>query len=358
MLFNAFRAVLSFFQPKPKVKKPCKPTVVIFLGSFVKTAARDVGESTSANYHTAVRSFQRFNKKKDIALSEITKRKIAQYVLWLKDNGVGNNTISCYLRSLRAIYNKGVAWYDVCNKHPFRDVFMGNEQTTKTSLNSEDIKRLYGLELPEGSFVEFARDLFLFSFCAMGMPPIDLFHLRYSQVKGNEIVYRRCKTGNKVVVPINEQMRKLMDKYREEGSDHIFPRLGGSRKYRSFLSQYNRALKLLAAKANMECSLSSYTPRHSWASIANEKGVPVGIISQALGHSNISTTQHYLDKIDSGTMKKMNDFVLEDIFVAPIAKRYNKMRQVPAKVRLFFQTSKCFLTNFPSPSLSVLCTIP
>lgn len=338
MKFIGIFSVFSHSKHKVKVGKPDKANVpILTLNNFVAVASKGVSESTKGNYHTAVRSFHRFNKGNDIALSGITADKVKAYEWWLRKRGVCNNTISCYLRSLRAIYNKGVAKHKVRDAKPFNGVFMGNEPTVKTSLKASELQRLRMLTLSEGSFLAFARDLFLFSFCAMGMPPIDIFYLRYSQVRGGAITYRRQKTGNMVVVPINEQMQVIIDRYRKDSSDLIFPRLGNYRKYRSFLSQYNRALKALAKKAGIEVPLSSYIPRHSWASIANEKGIPVGIISQALGHSNVGTTQYYLDRVDNSVMKKTNEYLMEAVFVAPIHKRCTNC----VKCR----KSKAFLSN-------------
>ena len=107
-------------------------------------------------------------------------------------------------------------------------------------------------------------------------------------------------------------------------------------RYRSFLSQYNRALKLLAKKADIKGSLSSYSARHAWASMANEAGISINIISQALGHSNIATTMHYLAQIDCKKLRESNNIVLENLRVAPIDKRYTKRLGTAAKVGLLF----------------------
>ena len=283
MSSSFIRSLFKRTKSKVKTYKPAAPPM---LGSFVETIVQGISTSTADNYHTAVRSFLSFNKGKDIALSGMTDDKVRQYERWLKDNGVKNNTASCYLRSLRAIYNKGVIKRKIRDAKPFKEVFTGNEQTVKSSLCGEDMNRLYTLELPKGSFFAFARDLFIFSFCAMGLPPVDLFHLRHSQIDGGKLVYSRHKTGNQVVVPVNKQMQAIIERYKEEGSDLLFPRFAHLR-YRLFLSQYNRALKALAAKAGIEGALSSYSARHSWASMANEKGVAIGVISQALTATSV-----------------------------------------------------------------------
>ena len=321
MKFIGIFSVFSHSKHKVKVGKPDKANVpVLTLNNFVTVASKGVSESTKGNYHTAVRSFHRFNKGNDIALSGITADKVKAYEWWLRKRGVCNNTISCYLRSLRAIYNKGVAKHKVRNAKPFKGVFTGNERTVKTSLTIDDINRLVALKLPECSFQAFARDVFVFSFCTMGLPPVDLFRLSYLHIKDGKIVYSRHKTGSQVVVPINKQMATIIERYKQDGCNLLFPRFARMR-YRSFLSQYNRALKLLAKKADIKSSLSSYSARHAWASMANEAGVSINIISQALGHCNIATTMHYLAQIDCKKLRESNNIVLGNLRVAPIDKR-------------------------------------
>lgn len=147
---NIATIITQFFSSKQnkKERKTVAVKPIVTLNRFVETAAKGVSTSTVNNYHTAVRSFLLFNGENDIALSAITNNKIRLYERWLKGNGVRNNTIACYLRSLRAIYNKGVAKHKVRDAKPFKGVFTGNERTVKTSLTIDDINRLVALKLP------------------------------------------------------------------------------------------------------------------------------------------------------------------------------------------------------------------
>lgn len=320
MKFKTIFSVLLRPEHKAKVNKPAKSNVPVTLEGFIEIASQGVGESTATNYHTALRSFLLFNGGKDITLSAITADKMKQYEHWLKSRGISNNTISCYLRSLRAVYNKGIDKRKIRGIHPFKGVFTGDETTVKTSLRPSELKKLRELNLPERSFISFARDLFLFSFCAMGLPPIDLAHLCHSQIKGDTITYCRRKTGRQVSIKITKQMREIMEKYRTEDSVFVFPILEHYH-YRSFLSLYNRALNSLGQKIRLKTRLSSYTSRHSWASLAYENNIDLPVISQALGHSNTRTTLLYISKIDNRMVDKANKRLLGEIFCSPLAKR-------------------------------------
>ncbi|WP_373727789.1 phage integrase SAM-like domain-containing protein, partial [Bacteroides heparinolyticus] len=90
------------------------------LSGFTGAASRGVGRSTAENYRTAVRSFVRFNSGRDVPLSALDAETLRRYERWLRDRGVCPNTSSCYLRSLRAIYNKAASKRLVKDRAPFK----------------------------------------------------------------------------------------------------------------------------------------------------------------------------------------------------------------------------------------------
>lgn len=246
-------------------------------------------------------------------------------------------TSSCYIRSLRAIYNKAMARRRVKDRRPFRNVFTGNDRTVKRSIDNTDLCRLYSLQLPKASHLCLARDLFLSSFYAMGMPLIDIAHLRRSDIKSGYIVYNRHKTGRQVRVKIEKCMEYLLCQNGETATahspdDYLFPILNRKKhpipsfsneqqrmaSYASFLSYYNRTLKHLARLAGITAPLTSYTPRHTWASLAYRNNVELPVISKALGHTNPTTTLTYISEIGDNRMAQANEKLLNEIFVLPL----------------------------------------
>lgn len=175
-----------------------KNTVTVNNSSFVDCArkeilnARERGSfSTAANYDTALRSFLTFIKREDIMLDDITTEMLESYQKWLLRRNVSLNTVSCYMRSLRSIYNRATD----SKSRVFSRIFTGSTPTYKRSLCVDDIQRLSALKLSKGSRLALARDIFLFSFYCQGMPFIDLAFLRKEQVVNGSIVYNRHKTG-------------------------------------------------------------------------------------------------------------------------------------------------------------------
>ncbi|WP_281644093.1 tyrosine-type recombinase/integrase [Bacteroides zoogleoformans] len=354
-----FKRAFSFGEKKTekRVRKPQKisPT----LSGFVHAAAEGVSLSTQENYRTAVRSFIRFSGGTDVPVSALDADSVRNYERWLRDRGVCPNTSSCYMRSLRAIYNKTATKRLVKDKEPFRGVFTGNERTVKRSIGEKEIRKLKSLRSPyglspgpspigrgEGEWGSGASDFFLFSFYAMGMPFVDLAHLKRSQIKDGVLTYRRRKTGQQVRVRLEPCMLDILDKYKTEGTDYLFPILykvkdgakdrmgsetdkgkdggkggpaGGNLvevSYSSALNRYNRSLKELARRAGIKENLTSYVARHSWASIAYEKNIDLPVISKALGHTDTKTTLIYITEIKDKRLASANRKLLKEVFTS------------------------------------------
>lgn len=288
------------------------------LMGFLPRASAGMSRSTAANYLTAARSLIRFCGGTDLMLRDLSNDTVRSYVRWLAAQGVSPNTSACYLRSLRAVYNKAAVCLRFRNRCPFEGVPTANTETVKRSLDQEALRRLLALELPKGSMLELARDLFLFSLYAMGMPFVDLARLKRSQIRDGYIMYRRQKTGRGVRVRIEPLMEDIIRKY-DDGSEYVFPILRG-RSYETALNAYNRRLRRIGHMAGLGTALTSYVARHTWASAAYRNNVDLPIISRALGHANTRTTLVYVREIDDTRVAEANRRLLEKI-CTPLGKR-------------------------------------
>lgn len=304
----------SSTKSKVRTERKASPT----LSGFINTAAQGVSSSTADNYRTAVRSFVRFNGCKDVPLSALNAETLRCYERWLRKQGVCPNTSSCYIRSLRAIYNKAVGKRVISDKAPFKGVFTGNEPTAKRCIGVEEIHKLNLFSPPHGKE---ALDFFLFSLYTMGMPFIDMAYLKQSQIKNGVLTYRRCKTGKQIKVTLEPCMLDILAKYKMKGMDYLFPILYKVKSgktiavsYSYALNRYNRQLKELAQKAGIKERLTSYVARHSWASIAYENNVDLPIISKALGHANTQTTLVYIEGIKDERLAQANRELLKEYF--------------------------------------------
>lgn len=272
--------------------------------------------STAKNYRTAIRSLSRFLQGQQLTVKDISPELMADYAQWLRQQGISMNTVSCYLRSLRAIYNKVVKQYDLEDRKPFQDLFTGHTKTVKRSATDDDIKRLQAMILPKHSALQLSRDIFLFSLYAQGMPFVDVAFLRKEQIRDGLIVYERHKTGQQIVVKIEGCIQEIINRYSSADSDFVFPIITAHRpaqaykQYQSSLRNYNRNLHKLEKLAGLKRSLTSYVVRHTWASVAYDTNVDLAVIASALGHTNTNTTRIYIRDINNRRLAEANHKVL------------------------------------------------
>lgn len=281
-----------------------------FLPTVKKEIEKRRGQTSSStleNELTAVRSFTKYAGR-DLMMADLTPGLIRSYERWLLGRGIKPNTSACYMRSLRSVLNRCGA----DGSSLFKEVRTGKESTKKRAVDADTLQRIKNTPLRQGTFLALARDAFLFSIMAMGMPFIDLTHLRKSDVKDGMIIYNRKKTGRRVTVKMEPCLQEIIDRYSKEDSPFLFPllRSGSEKEYRSLLCRYNRALAKLTAIMGLSLKLTSYTARHTWASMAYRKGIPLAVISKALGHSSPVTTLTYLKEIDDTAIEQANKCLL------------------------------------------------
>lgn len=269
--------------------------------------------STAHNYLSAANSLAVFLGGKDIPVCAVTARIMEHYGRWLTGRGVCRNSLSFYMRVLRAAYNKAVNEGLARQAGPFRNVYTGIERTAKRAVSEETVSSLYRTRLRENSPLSMARDLFLFSYCARGMAFVDMAHLRKSDISRGILSYRRHKTGQRIEVRMEGLMDTIAQRYLNKDSPYVFPILrDGSngavsyRRYRTMLRYYNRLLGRLSVMSGSGCHLTSYVARHTWASAARAHGVSLSIISAAMGHTSERTTSIYLADIDRSLIDNAN----------------------------------------------------
>ena len=315
----------------PKAPKYNEPIGWDEVSRQVEKARDEVRFKTASNYLTAARSWTRFIGRDDWRFSEMNGELVERYQRWLGNRGISPNTSSAYMRSLRVMHNR---WQEAVissdrdespvktslhHQQPFARVFTGRAKTAKRSISEETLLRLHSLSLPESGSLSLARDLFMFSFYAMGMPFVDIAYLRKDQVKGDKIHYARHKTGQPITVTVLPPMLQMMKRYESSGSDYVFPILSDAapdvqhREYCRSLRRYNYSLHRLSEMLGLPRSLSSYVVRHSWASIAYRHHVDLGMIGKAMGHTKTSTTLLYIRSLFDPDLATANQELMEGL---------------------------------------------
>lgn len=289
-----------------------------YMESIIMKLKQSGRTRTSETYTVTLNSFRKFRKNEDIMLDCINSEVMEDYEAWQKQRGIAPNTISFYTRILRAVYNRAVEGGIIENNNPFRRVYTGVDKTVKRALPLPVIKKIKALDLSLTPALDFARDMFIMSFMLRGMSFIDMAYLRKSDLYKGYITYRRRKTGQQLTIEWAKDMQKILDKYPENESDYLLPIIkhSGTNErytYRNVSYNVNRNLKVVAEKVGIAIPLTLYVARHSWASVAKAKGIPLSVISEGMGHDSESTTKIYLASLDTSVVDKANSLILSSL---------------------------------------------
>ena len=274
---------------------------------------------TSETYASALASFMSFRNGQDLLLCELDEDTALLYEAWLKGRGNCPNTVSFYMRILRAVYNRAVEKGLTEQKHPFKHVYTGIDKTVKRAVPLEAVRRIKGLDLTLKPHLDYARDMFLFSFYTRGMSFIDMAYLRKSDLKDGILTYRRRKTGQRLSVRWESCMEEIVVKYKDAyNTEYLLPIItdplaDGRKQYRNAIYRVNTALKQVARLAGLAVPLTMYYGRHSWASIAKSKNIPLSVISEGMGHDSEETTRIYLASLDTSVIDEANSLILKSL---------------------------------------------
>ena len=269
---------------------------------------------TSETYTATLKSFMVFREEQDVPLDGMTSDMMLLYEAHLRARGVSMNTISFYMRNLRAVYNRAVEKGLTPQNTPFRHVYTGVDKTVKRAIPIKTIKELKELDLSMKLSLDFARDMFMFSFYTRGMSFVDMAYLKKSDLKNGILTYRRRKTGQQLTIKWEKCMEEIIAKYPQNQTDYLLPiikKFGNERRqYDNAMHLVNYHLKELSSILKLQRPLTMYVARHSWASAAKAKNVPLSVISEGMGHDSEATTQIYLASLETSVVDRANKMIL------------------------------------------------
>ena len=271
---------------------------------------------TSETYMAALRSFSGFMNDKAVLFDQLNADLIAEYEAYLKGRGNSPNTVSFYMRILKAVYNRAVEDGLTEQQYPFKSVYTGVEKTMKRALSLNDIRRIKGVDLSLKPSLDYACDMFLFCFYTRGMSFIDMAYLRKKDLQNGTLSYRRRKTGQQLFIKWEKCMQDILDKYPINETEYLLPIITKQdedyrKQYANKLHHVNYLLKKIGKLLDLPIPLTMYVGRHSWASIDKSRNVPVSVISEGMGHDSENTTQIYLASLDTTVVDKANKKILD-----------------------------------------------
>lgn len=312
LLIEIDESVLSGKVLKPKSEK----FLFIYMEQIIKELEDNRQISTAANYKSTLKSFKRFRNGKNIALSKINDKVIQQYEAYLKNEGIKMNTVSFYMRVMRAVYNRAVEDGLAAEKQLFKNVYTGIDKTEKRAVPLQTIKAIKELYMPSRA-LHFARDMFLFSFYTRGMSFVDMAYLRKTDLENGILTYKRRKTKQQLSIKWEKCMQDIVNKW-PSYNEYLLPIITTAGKdertqYKSCQKNVNQQLRKISKMLKMRKGITMYVARHSWASIAKNMNIPLGVISDSMGHTSLKTTQIYLSAIDMDIINKANLKIIKRI---------------------------------------------
>ena len=273
---------------------------------------------TAETYTCALNSFIRFQGETDLFWEAVDSNLMMEYEVYLKAEGVCPNTSSYYMRGLRAIYNRAVEKELTIQRYPFKHVYTGIDKTVKRAVSVKVIRQIRNLNLEHNPMLDYARDIFMFSFYTRGMSFVDMAYLKKKDLHNGILSYRRQKTNQQLFIKWEKPMQEIIDKYDTTGTPYLLPIIKDvgkdeRRQYKNASHLVNCKLKKIGMQLGLTIPLTTYVARHGWASIAKSKNIPISTISEAMGHDSENTTRIYLASLNTSVIDKANSLIIESI---------------------------------------------
>jgi integrase len=294
----------------------------------VTSALIDNGQVRTARaYRSAVRSLSRYHsldkkEQQQLCLDDINSETLRGYEEWLRGLGLEKNSISFYMRNLRALYYRAIDKKVIRpqSENPFAHVYTGVSVSRKRALDFDEIHKLRLIMQKCKEFLIASKNtryrskiggiyeaLLYFGFCleARGMSWVDMAYLRKDAIRQGSFTYRRRKTKGELEIIVTPVMQMVIAHFADqtEDSPYVFPiihpaRGSELRQYESGLRIQNARLNAAACMAGIDKKVTTHVSRHSWATIAKREKIEISLISELLGHSNIEVTTRYLDSFN------------------------------------------------------------
>ncbi len=326
--FEQFERELAY---SPKVKT----SVQGMFETYIDTLRNEGRVSTATSYQCALNAILQFETSPNFSFSHITPEWLSRFEKWftttarkdisgrvVKQNGT-STTVGIYLRSLRTIYNQAIAQrIALADNYPFgrNRYLIPSGRNVKKAVAKADIRKLFEFDAAPGS-ESYCRDLWVFSYLCNGANLKDIARLKYANIDGDRIYFIRSKTERStkqdlkpIVAALVPQAKVIIERWGQKPSTpqaYVFPILepGCSpererKLVQGIVKMVNKYIRRIAKEVGITQQLTTYTARHSFATILKQNNAPISYISEALGHKDLKTTENYLGSFDDDTRKQ------------------------------------------------------
>lgn len=271
-------------------------------------------------------SFKKYRTK--LFLEEINESFLRGYQQWMINQGNSNTTVQIYLRNLRAVYNKAIKDGYISRKYyPFINYTIGTSVKSKHVLYPEQVKAFFDY-VPKTMREHRAKDMWIFCYLMNGVNAKDIFYLQNKSIQGDYIIFKREKTkrtkrnsDSEIRAYMHPEMKRIITDYgnkSKEPDDYVFPFLNGYKtaiakenRRKMLQGQMNDKLKVIGKRLGFTTNLVLNLARHSFSTSLKLSETPATYIKDALGHSSLAVTEHYLKSIPDKKMKEISETLLD-----------------------------------------------
>lgn len=296
-----------------------------FMSSLIVQMEEEGRWSTARIYSAALHAVTSFVGGGEVFFGALSIPWLNRLENYLRSRQLQWNTVSTYLRMLRATYNRAVVLkltYHIPGL--FDKVYTGVKRERKLALSAQMMHSLLYAppRQPLPPAVAESREQLRIMFEFQGIPFVDLIHLHRSDLDTRKrlLTCHRQKTGTSLTIDLTPSMMKWIEEHStspESASPYLLNILSGTatgiedyEEHQHSLRQFNRNLQKLARIQGIKVRITSYTARHTWATLAKYCNIPEGLICDALGHTSVKTTETYLKSFDNDSLKRANSKVI------------------------------------------------
>ena len=270
---------------------------------------KKVSSNTLQSYKRDLKQFEKYIEENAEDYSQITDEGIKEYISYMQEIGKKPSTISRGLASIRSFYQ-----YETKNKVVENDPTEGIqspkiEKRVPSVLTSTEVALL--LEQPKNVDLKGIRDKAMLEFAyATGMRVTEIISLNVEDVN-LDTGYVTCKSGKKErTVPLGNMSLKALKDYilnargtmiKDENEKALFVNVNGQRLTRQ---GFWKIIKYYKEQAHIEKEITPHVLRHSFATHLLQNGADLKSIQTMLGHSDILSTQIYMQFQDE-TLKNV-----------------------------------------------------
>lgn len=308
-----FTATSLINEKKEEIKAKTVEEFYLSIIEDLKQKGRIGNSYAYLNSYNTLRNFNK-GKKLNYTFSHIDVSFCKRFEDWMRSKGNKDTTLSYQFRTLRATYNKAIEAKIVAReKNPFMEYKLShfNTKTIKRALSKNDILKIINADCTgQSKLRQLTHDLFSFSYLCGGISFVDIANLTRQNIVEDRLIYQRQKTHGNINLLLSKEASTIIAKYStyQQEAEYLFPILHCKRhitpmqksnRVHKICHQVNTELRTFAKELGITAEVTTYVARHSFATILKKSGVNIGIISQALGHQDIKTTQIYLSKFDN-----------------------------------------------------------